>query len=208
MIITTITIIFFTILFIFLSSLVISGYLYKPKIVSDAFLLNFDMKSENPNCLSTNVNCNTDDDCDKVCKRDSNVKITCQSIQRPPGDPLFGKTQKICKPKKPTDVQCNSETGGVWVWTGDNSTNTQQWSCVCAYPSYYGNEKNGCTRLNNGVCSNGKFTYNAYIKNGPPSQEDCKCNDGYIKLNKAEINQGIPICVPESIRDFYNYENY
>jgi hypothetical protein len=201
MIITKISILIFSILFIGISILVVIGFLYKP--IPKAINLNFNADGEKISCLSEMVSCNTNDDCKGLCKNE-NIEIVCEPVLRTSSqENLYGKSDRICKPKKPTTVNCDINKGGIWVWSGDG--NTQYWDCVCAYPSYYGNKYEGCATLNPGVCENGTFTYNAIVKNGPPTMDDCTCNDGYVKVSSGAINQNVPVCALKRISNFYTY---
>lgn len=196
MIIYTIGLILFIILFLTTSILAILGFFSKPKL-PQAIIMNPDNTPEKPSCLQQNIPCVIDDDCKNVCS--DPVELKCVTVYIPENQKsTYGETKSFCKPALPSQT-CNQEHGGIWVWTGDSESETQGWSCVCAYPGYYGNLNDGCNSLNPGICSQGTFDYNAFTQNTPPNADNCTCGNGYTKI----IEQGIPICAPTSIQNFY-----
>ena len=195
MIIYTISLIILVLLFLMFSIMAIIGFLSKPQYPLAINLNPDDSSSQKPQCLQENIQCKIDQDCN-ICSE--NIEFKCVTLNRPSNIGTYGPVQSICKPAIPSET-CNQEHGGIWVWTGYGETNTQDWSCVCAYPGYFGNLNDGCTSLNPGICQGGTFTYNAYEQNTPPNPDNCTCGDGYTKV----IVNGIPICAPSNISNFY-----
>lgn len=161
--------------------------------------VNPNIKSPNPNCSETAVSCEVDSDC-AGCADSALFKLTCQSSGA--GDD----EKKYCLPERPKKP-CNERNGGVWSWTGWSLSGNAEWECSCAFPEYYGNT--GCTQLNPDVCAGGSFVYDS-ATGVAPSQINCDCPEGTVKIEIEKIPRCIPkndtLCPdPETCRKFYDY---
>ena len=104
--------------------------------------------------------------------------------------PLGGR--KYCLPKKPKKP-CNTNLGGLWVWSGWGDGTPWEWSCVCQYPHLA--QGKGC-KLNPNVCRGGTFNDHANdTLKRTPSSADCQCAKDHIKV---VTYQDIPLCIEKN----------
>jgi len=128
-------------------------------------------------CSSVKVPCdpNSENPCD-VC--DGTEQMKCVSL--PDG-------QNLCLPKSP-DINCNSENGGKYIWTGYGFTQSKDWQCLCTRPEIYNGPD--CGIRNPSYCSGGTLSSNI----NDPLSKICDCGDSKIKKLLFRDNN-TPMCV-------------
>jgi hypothetical protein len=98
---------------------------------------------------------------------------------------------KVCLPREP-DNSCNTDKGGIKLWTGYGFTEKQDWSCFCEYPEYYTGPN--CNDINPYYCTDGKID-----PTKPLQDESCICPPGTEKMYRATTN--IPFCAKTLPKD-------
>ncbi len=141
----------------------------------------------NKKCTSQVVECSTDNDCSSNCVESSQgEEMKCIEIKV--NNKNYGNTKKVCALAK-AEIKCNTQYGGLPVWSGWTNPDRMEWDCLCMYPNYAGGES--CSKLNPNVCNGGQgFQWNA--NDGPPENGICTCVDGQEKIIDKN---GVPICV-------------
>lgn len=114
-------------------------------------------------CGAQPVTCTSDADCG-VCS--GTVPFECTELKA--SQNAAGLEGNYCLPAAPKE-ECTLDPGrgkyservpGVYMWQGWQDVETQQWSCVCEYPSYYppDTETGACTKSQE-LCRGGKWHY-------------------------------------------------
>lgn len=128
-------------------------------------------------CSSEKVSCNPSDfnSCNDLCGDIEQMK--CVSVNG----------ENVCLPKEP-DINCNSENGGRYIWTGYGFTQTKDWQCLCTRPEIYNGPE--CNIKNPSYCSNGQLSSDI----NTPLKDICKCDESKgMKLLFRDNNT--PMCV-------------
>ena len=148
-------------------------------------------------CTENPVTCNNSSDCDIQCVESTKgEKMSCIQLDRTEDQiKEFGPAMKVCLPEK-TKINCDKSHGGIKVWSGWSNPDRMEWDCLCSYPNYVGTDH--CSKINPGICHNGKFDWD--ISKGVPSAKQCKCNPGFVLIKKPN---GFPMCVPDKIKNWY-----
>ena len=180
--------IIYVILFIIVITLLILsliGFIVKPTNIP--INVNPGTGINNKKCTSQVVECSTDNDCSSNCVESSQgEEMKCIEIKV--NNKNYGNTKKVCALAK-AEMKCNTQYGGLPVWSGWTNPDRMEWDCLCMYPNYAGGES--CSKLNPNVCNGGQgFQWNA--NDGPPENGICSCVDGQEKIIDKN---GVPICV-------------
>ena len=177
-------ILFLIIITLLLLSLI--GFIVKPTNIP--INVNPGTGISNKKCTSQIVECSTDSDCSSNCVESSQgEQMKCIELKVNNKD--YGNTKKVCALAK-AEMKCNTQYGGLPVWSGWTNPDRMEWDCLCMYPNYAGGES--CSKINPNICNGGKgFEWNA--NDGPPEKTGiCTCVDGQEKIIDEN---GIPICV-------------
>lgn len=143
------------------------------------------------NCKNIRTPCDPKDPnaCNNSCTED---ELTCVSLDsiNPQGGSKFNGGGNVCLPQ-PVNIDCNSDKGGVLVWTGYAEVNDQTWSCLCMYPDRFNGP--GCNNVSPGFCTGG--TVNTSNLSGKyPDDSLCTCPSGTRKMVNSYNN--LPFCAP------------
>lgn len=128
--------------------------------------------SNKVNCVNQKKSCKNDNDCQSSCNEE---QLKCISTTQ------YG---KVCLPSEP-DNSCNTQKGGIKLWTGYGFTEKQDWSCFCEYPEYYTGAN--CEVTNPYYCTDGMID-----PTKPLQDESCICPSGTEKMYRATTN--VPFC--------------
>jgi hypothetical protein len=218
-----ITLIILLIIFLLLFSLIIIGITIKPK-PPQINIIPTKTGSLNKNCLIEKTSCITDDDCMQNCTEASEGEsIVCKSIPDIPGLTSTQKNllsfnnqndqsmipPKFCVPEK-AKLDCNVSTGGIPIFSGWGAGDTMGFDCMCSYPIWASSRK--CQEINGGIycegncllnpniCKGGTFNWDLTKNPQEPNANLCTCSEGDLLM---VTNEGLPICVPENIQNFY-----
>jgi hypothetical protein len=93
--------------------------------------------------------------------------------------------ENLCLPKEP-DINCNSNNGGRYIWTGYGFTQSKDWQCLCTKPEIYNGPD--CSIKNPSYCSNGTLADDL----NTPLRNICKCDKGTELLFRYN---NTPMCV-------------
>jgi hypothetical protein len=124
-------------------------------------------------CANTKQSCQSNDDCNNTCN--DVEQMSCVSTS------TYG---NVCLPKEP-DTYCNTEKGGLNIWTGYGFTDQSAWSCMCQYPEYFIGEH--CDKPNPYFCTGGTIDNSKGLYD-----TSCSCPDGTTKMYRAQTN--VPFC--------------
>lgn len=172
-------------------------------------------KSGNNNrvdCMTKRTTCdpNNHSSCSDSCNNPDEMK--CVKITDISKNINSQNSEYVCLPKGP-DTSCNTDHGGVNVWSGYGFTDQKEWSCLCTLPQLYGGPN--CETLNPSYCANGN------LKIIKKTDSECKREDGYqifggmcLKCDcgndtnkklmmRSETNT--PICVSQNPKDGGGY---
>lgn len=172
--------------FLILITLILSIYIYKnisqstkaPSLGPPIIPFKSEKKRE---CSSEKVPCNPFDDnsCDNLC--DDTEKMKCVNVKGVNGD------ENLCLPKEP-DINCNSQNGGRYIWTGYGFTQSKDWQCLCTRPEIYNGPD--CNTKNPSYCSNGTLSSDI----NTPLRNICNCDESK-GMNLLFRNNNTPMCV-------------
>lgn len=128
----------------------------------------------------------------KIC---STEKVSCNPANINSCNELCGDTEQmkcvnvngenLCLPREP-DINCNSENGGKYIWTGYGFTQSKDWQCLCTRPEIYNGPD--CNIKNPSYCSNGTLASDI----NTPLRNICRCENGTELLFR---NNNTPMCV-------------
>jgi hypothetical protein len=130
----------------------------------------------------------------------SSVKVPCDPTSENPCGICDGIEQmscisvngeNLCLPKAP-DINCNSENGGRYIWTGYGFTQSKDWQCLCTKPEIYNGPD--CNTRNPSYCSNGTLSKNL----DDPLSSICQCGPGTSLLFR---NNNTPMCISTDPKD-------
>lgn len=142
-------------------------------------------------CKNIRTPCDPKDpnSCNNSCTEDELTCVNLDSIN-PQGGGKYNGGGNVCLPQ-PTNVDCDTDKGGVLVWTGYASVDDQQWSCLCMYPDRFNGD--GCKNVATGFCSGGTIN-TSNLKGQYPDNSLCICPSGTRKM----INSfnALPFCAP------------
>jgi hypothetical protein len=126
-----------------------------PKVTSSTTNSNYGSCSQTPTPCKVNEDCN-------VCS--SGIEFTCQSISA--SENSTGVSGTFCLPTKPTsdcmplgEVSSDDQIPGQWHWSGWGDVETQGWSCVCGWPSFYPQSTSGACMRSSEICSGTGWQY-------------------------------------------------
>lgn len=86
---------------------------------------------------------------------DPSEENSCDSKCQEPGMKCVKMNDEfVCLPREP-DVNCNSQNGGKYVWTGYGFTQTKDWQCLCTHPEIFNGSS--CDIKNPSYCSGGSI---------------------------------------------------
>jgi len=111
--------------------------------------------------------------CSSLCNND--IELQCQREENDPKG-------FVCAPPKPPIIDCQSDKGGIMVWSGYGFTDNMDWSCLCTQPGYF----NGidCKNKNPGLCTGGTFD----VSKKGFSNESCTCPENTKKMIDSRTN--------------------
>lgn len=190
-------------IFILIAGIIIFGMVYnKPNPKPISILINQSGKNRQ-NCTVNPVTCDTTQDCVSDCLEASEgLEMICKDITRTTDEQekIYGKSTKICTDAS-AKMDCNTDLGGILVYSGSAGDERMEWDCICSYPEYAGSD--GCKTINADVCGgpSNKSGFNWTIANGEPSKQLCECPDGKT-LIRTDDNK--PICIPSSLINWYS----
>ena len=193
-----IIIVIIAILFVILITVPIISVYFKTRL-PDSVNVNAKYSDNKKLCHKVPTECDTDMECATNCI--DNDEYSCQ---------LSNNGKKYCLPEKTAKTYtCNTNTGGVPVWTGWGSTNRMEWDCMCLYPQFFGGP--GCSQTP-GVCELDGDSYMQYdfSLGRPPQYSDCvlpkNLTDNGFTVQIREDKT--PIIVSEDMKSgFYRYNN-
>lgn len=112
-------------------------------------------------CSQTPTPCKSNKDCD-VCS--DGTEFVCQSISA--DENSKGVSGTFCLPEKPVsdcmplkENSSNDQIPGKWHWAGWKDVETQGWSCVCEWPSFYPQSTSGACLRSSELCSGTGWQY-------------------------------------------------
>lgn len=130
-------------------------------------------------CSSEKVSCDPSDinSCNKLCGDTEQMK--CVNVNG----------ENLCLPREP-DINCNSQNGGRYIWTGYGFTQSKDWQCLCTRPEIYNGPD--CNIKNPSYCSNGTLSDDI----NTPLRDICKCDESKGMKLLFRCNN-TPMCVSD-----------
>lgn len=146
-----------------------------------------------PFCESSQVACDTSEDCIKCAESAQGFEMKCVQIPKT-NDPSqkFG----VCVPAT-AKLECSEKYGGVPAWSGWSDASRMEWDCLCNYPEW--SETPNCNKLNADICQGGTFDWDL-TKKQIPEDVKCTCPSGMVLVMDAQKK---PRCFSPETAKFY-----